>query len=404
MTSPAPATEREIREVRHLYVALVVVLIAVGIQMVHSASLTTMPGRLESGFVWRHLAYVALAGCVAWLASRLSPSVLQRWAMPTFGVLIASLVAVLIPGVGARVNGAARWLRFGGLSVQPSELGRLILPVLATTLVLRLRSQNRMNLRAMPVVLTPLVIVIPLVISEPDLGATAFLTFGYVLPFFLGAWPLRYFVASFVLLIPAVGSVFLLRPYQIQRVTGFMSAWQDLSSAPWQIRQSLFSLGSGGLTGKGIGAGWQKLSYLPEANTDFVFAVIGEELGLAGTLTVCVIWAGVFLTGCTLLNRLPRRSFGWILGMTLHTQVVLQAVADIAVVTAMVPPKGVPHPFISYGGTNLLVSTAAVGLIIGLARNHSAVGNTAPDLMTAECQHLGVGMRPVSDGQPISVR
>jgi cell division protein FtsW len=371
--------DRDAREMRHLFVVLVGVLIAVGIQMVHSASLSTMPGRTNTTILQRHLCYVAVSAVIAWLASGVSSRWLQRVALPAFVVLTVMLIAVLVPGMGTRVNGSARWLRVGSLSVQPSEFGRLILPLLATMTLIRLRDAGRMNWRAAPEALLPLAIVIPLVISEPDLGATAFLTIGYILPFFLGGWPLRYFLCAGMLLVPAVGGMFLLRPYQVQRVAGFVAAWQDLNAAPWQIRQSLLSLGSGGLQGKGIGAGWQKLSYLPEANTDFVFAVIGEELGLAGTFTVCVLWIGVFLTGRAALKTLPRGSFGWILGTTLHTQIVLQALANIAVVTAMVPPKGVPHPFISYGGTNLLVNTVAVGLVAGSAAARPDLRRSNPD-------------------------
>jgi cell division protein FtsW len=358
---------REAREMRSLFVVLVVVLVAVGIQMVHSASLTTMPGKADTQFLQRHLTYVLIAAFTGWLASKATPELLQRFAKPLFVALIALLMAVLIPGIGSRINGASRWLRLGSLSLQPSELGRLVLPLMATTILLRLKQQGKMTFRSLPTVLFPLAIVLPLVIIEPDLGATVFLTTGYVLPFFLGGWPLRHFVASVAVVTPAVCGLLILKPYQMQRITGFMSSWQDLNSAPWQIRQSLLSLGSGGLDGKGIGAGWQKLSYLPEANTDFVFAVIGEELGLAGTITVCVIWIGVFLTGRAALKPLCRHSFAWILGTTLCIQLILQTLVNVAVVTAMIPPKGVPHPFISYGGTNLLVSMIAVGLIVGLS-------------------------------------
>ena len=126
------------------------------------------------------------------------------------------------------------------------------------------------------------------------------------------------------------------------------------------------------LEGTGVGGGWQKLSYLPEANTDFVFAVIGEELGLLGTLTVCLVWLFVYRCGISVLNATSQRSFRWITGTTLLTQLALQAMANIAVVTALVPPKGVPHPFISYGGTNLLVSLVAIGLILGPAEQHTS--------------------------------
>jgi cell division protein FtsW len=241
--------------------------------------------------------------------------------------------------------------------------------MLGASKILQLRAENRLGLSTIPETLAPLCLVLPLVAAEPDLGATLFLTLGCLLALYFAGWPLRYFIACGLVMIPAAGFLLVLRPYQMRRITGFLDSWKDLAAAPWQIRQSLMSLGSGGLEGTGIGAGWQKLSYLPEANTDFVFAVIGEELGLLGTLTVCFVWISVYLSGRTVLSPLPRQSFAWVVGTTLLTQLVIQAMANIAVVTAMVPPKGVPHPFISYGGTNLLVSLSAVGLLLGMAGN-----------------------------------
>lgn len=354
---------------RHLLVCLVGVLICVGVQMVQSASLTSRPSEQDSVFLGRHLAYLALSLACAWVASNVSSEWLQRHAVRLYIVLVILLIVLLVPGIGSRINGAQRWLRFSGLSLQPSELGRIVMPVLAASMLVKLRSTSGFGLRTIPGILFPILVVAPLVAIEPDLGATVFLLVGYALTLFLGGWPLRYFVTCACCAIPAAASLLILRPYQLERISGFMDAWKDLSQAPWQIRQSLMSIGSGGLEGTGIGGGWQKLSYLPEANTDFVFAVIGEELGMIGTLAVCFVWMAVFLTGRSVLQHLPRTSFEWILGTTLLVQLLFQAMANIAVVTALVPPKGVPHPFISYGGTNLLVSLIAVGLIVGMSRN-----------------------------------
>jgi len=356
---------------RRLFVGLVCVLVGVGVQMVHSASLSLMPGQSEIVFLSRHLAFLAISVTCGVIASKIPASLLKDNSHVMLAGLIALLLLVLIPGIGTRVNGAQRWLRFGRISLQPSELGRIILPLVAARTLCDLRAAGEFRLADVPRTLLPLALVLPLTIVEPDLGATVFLATGFGLALLLGGWPLKYFAGCLLLVVPAGFSLLALKSYQMKRITGFMDAWQDLSQAPWQIRQSLLSLGSGGLEGTGIGGGWQKLSYLPEANTDFVFAVIGEELGLAGTLGVIVIWMGVFLTGRAVMRPLPRLSFEWILGSTLVIQIVLQALANVAVVTAMVPPKGVPHPFISYGGTNLLVNLVAVGLVIGLSRSDS---------------------------------
>ncbi len=354
---------------RRLLMGLVAVLLCVGVQMVHSASLTSRPSEQEATFLGKHLAYLVVALTCGAIASRISSGWLRENAVRFFWLLVLLLALLLVPGIGSRINGAQRWFRFGSLSFQPSELGRIILPMLAASMVCRLRETSGFSLSRLPATLMPLVLTLPLVAIEPDLGATVFLGVGFVLTLFIGGWPLRYFIMSAIIAIPAVASLFILKPYQMQRITGFLEAWQDLSKAPWQVKQSLLSLGSGGLEGTGIGSGWQKLSYLPEANTDFVFAVIGEELGLLGTLTVCFVWIAVFFIGRASLAHLNRNSFEWIFGSTLLLQLVLQAMANIAVVTALVPPKGVPHPFISYGGTNLLVCVTAVGLIVGMARS-----------------------------------
>jgi cell division protein FtsW len=300
---------------------------------------------------------------------------LRALSVPAFWLLLILLVAVLTPGIGARINGAQRWLRFAGFSLQPSELGRLILPMMATRQLTRLQRLGVVGVSSIPAMMLPLAIVLPLVAVEPDLGATVFLALGYLLALYFGGWPFRCFFVCAAALLPCTGLLLLLKPYQLRRITGFLETWQDISAAPWQVKQSLYSLGTGGLQGTGVGAGWQKLSYLPEANTDFVFAVIGEELGLLGTLTVCLLWIFLFLCGRSLLNSQAEDPFRWTLGMTLLTQLVIQAMANIAVVTALVPPKGVPHPFISYGGTNLLVSLVAVGLILGPAKSP---GNSVP--------------------------
>ena len=372
-----------------LFAGLTCILVAVGIQMVHSASLSSTSGKSETTFLGKHLSYLALAGGCAWLASRISAQFLRQNARKFLWIYVFLLVCVLIPGVGSRINGAQRWFRLAGLSMQPSEFGRLIMPIVAASTLCQLREQQSLGLKSLPSVLMPLFFVLPLVIAEPDLGATVFLAAGYLTALFIGGWPIRYFLGGLVLAIPATMSLLILKPYQVQRITGFLAAWQDLSKAPWQIKQSLLSLGSGGLQGVGVGNGWQKLSYLPEANTDFVFAVIGEELGLAGTLTIGFVWCALFLTGRASLRALPHSSFDWILGNTLLLQLVFQAMANIAVVTAMIPPKGVPHPFISYGGTNLLVSIVSVGLIIGMSRSTEMSPDTNSQRLRAGEQSSG---------------
>jgi cell division protein FtsW len=212
-------------------------------------------------------------------------------------------------------------------------------------------------------------VVTPPLLMQPDLGTAAFLVLSGGLVLFLAGWPLYRFLVGGLLAAPAAVFLVALRPYQIKRITGFLATWSDMAQAPYQLKQSLIALGSGGLWGVGLGKGLQKLSFLPEANTDFVFAVVGEELGMLGTLGLIALWSGLFLVGLRLIARLPGGSFEAVLATGLLAQLVLQAALNVAVVTAMVPPKGIPHPLISYGGTSLLVSLMALGIILSLTRD-----------------------------------
>jgi cell division protein FtsW len=159
-----------------------------------------------------------------------------------------------------------------------------------------------------------------------------------------------------------------MKPYQQRRITGFLESWANFEDAPYQLKQSLVTLGTGGLHGVGLGRGWQKLSFLPEANTDFVFAVIGEELGLIGTISLVALWCGLYLAGLRMLGQLDRQRFAFLASFTLLTQLTAQALLNVAVVTAMVPPKGISHPLISAGGSNLVASLLAIGIVISLSR------------------------------------
>src|SRR5262249_16692312 len=155
--------------------------------------------------------------------------------------------------------------------------------------------------------------------------------------------------------------------------TGFLETWTNWDAAPYQIKQSLVTFGAGGIFGAGIGKGWQKLSFLPEANTDFIFAVIGEELGLVGTVGLVILWCAFYLTGMRLLSELDNRSFEFLAGFSLLTMLTLQAMLNVAVVTALVPPKGISHPLISVGGSNLVVCLLSLGIVLSLTQRRSDI-------------------------------
>ncbi|MFH1303248.1 MAG: putative peptidoglycan glycosyltransferase FtsW, partial [Planctomycetota bacterium] len=354
---------------RSLFISMACALLGIGVLMVHSASITSWPTEFEQVYLSKHLTFLAFAVIVASIASYLPARFWYDRAPLLFWGTVALLILVLIPGIGTRVNGAQRWLRLGSVSLQPSELAKIALPLLTVRLMVQRRRSLRHWLKGTVPLLIPLAIIIPLVLKQPDLGTSLFLAGGVMIALFLGGWPLRNFIVGLLCAIPALVMLVALRPYQLKRISGFLDTWTNWQSAPYQVKQSLMALGTGGLSGSGLGKGAQKLSFLPEANTDFVFSVAGEELGLIGTLGIVGLWLGLFLAGFNIIRSQNQKSYAYVVGLTLLLQLVLQAIINVAVVTAMVPPKGISHPLISYGGTNLMVSLLSLGIIVSLTRS-----------------------------------
>ncbi|MFK7778477.1 MAG: putative lipid II flippase FtsW [Gimesia sp.] len=362
---PQPQPDHE----RSLFISMACALLGIGVLMVHSASITSWPTEFEQVYLSKHLTFLSLAVIVAAIASYLPARFWFDRAPLLFWGTVVLLILVLIPGIGTRVNGTQRWLRLGSLSLQPSELAKIALPLLTARLMLQRRQSLKHWFKGTIPLLIPLAIIVPLVLQQPDLGTSLFLAGGVAIVLFLGGWPLRNFIVGVLCAVPLLGMLVALRPYQMKRISGFLDTWTNWQSAPYQLKQSLMALGTGGLTGSGLGKGAQKLSFLPEANTDFVFSVAGEELGLVGTLGIVGLWLGLFFAGFNIIRSQNQKSYGYVVGFTLLMQLVLQAIINVAVVTAMVPPKGISHPLISYGGTNLMVSLLSLGIIVSLTRS-----------------------------------
>lgn len=369
MSSLPLSDDHSTDHLRGIFLSLTSVLVGFGLLMVYSASITSWPTEHEQVYLIRHAVYLGIAAGLAVLCSRIPPAIWYRAAPLLFWSTVVLLALVLVPGIGTRVNGAQRWLRYGPVSLQPSELAKITLVLYLCRLIEQRRHQLTHWWHGTVPFAIPVAIVLPLVLKEPDLGTSVFLLLGAGLALFLGGWPVGRFLIAGGLGLPAAAFLFALKPYQWQRITGFFATWRDINEAPYQIKQSLLSLGSGGISGIGLGRGWQKLSFLPEANTDFVFAVVGEELGLIGTVSVVVLWLGVYFAGRRLIAPLPRGSFAQTLSLTLLTQLIFQAALNMAVVTSLVPPKGIPHPLLSYGGNSLVTSLMSIGIIVSLTRS-----------------------------------
>jgi len=281
---------------------------------------------------------------------------------------------VLVPSLGVAVKGARRWLRLGSISIQPAEMAKLVV-VMYLAKYLTKKADKLADFRSglLPVLLV-IGVLAGLILLEPDLGTVLVIGMVTVAVLFLGGARITHLVGLGLCAIPAVLMLILSSGYRRQRLMSFLAPWKDASDSGFQITQSFLAFGSGGPFGVGLGEGKQKLFFLPEAHTDFVLALVGEELGLAGTATVILLFVVFVLRGFQIAAR-AREPFGKYLGMGITLLIGVQALVNAAVVTGLLPTKGLTLPFVSYGGSSLVVSFVGVGMLLSISRDRHAGGS-----------------------------
>ena len=352
---------------RSAILAIVGTLLALGIVMIGSTSVVKAgDGGDPSLFLRRQLAWAAIAIgalAIAWHTDYHFLGRHSRWIL--VGVLVL-LVAVLIPGVGHRTNGAQRWIRFAGAGFQPSELAKLGLLIFVASAV-ALRGITAGPVRGILLALLGMLAAIGLILAEPDFGTAVLIgaiTMGIL---FVAGIRLAHMVPIAALGGLSVLYIMMTRFQHVRdRLAVFMNPELDPLGKGYQVRQSLLALGSGGVMGQGLGESKQKLFFLPLEHSDFIFAIIGEELGLVGTLLVIGLFAAFVWYGLKVMSSAPDL-LGYLVAFGVVTLVGVQAALNIAVVSAALPTKGMPLPFISFGGSSLLISMIAVGILLNVA-------------------------------------
>jgi cell division protein FtsW len=364
-------------------------LLAFGAVMVYSASspVGVLQGsRFGTSEFVRYLLFGALGLGAMQVLSRRGLALLDRRLVGMALIAcVLMLAAVLAPGLGVDVNGARRWLRSGPVQFQPSELAKLVL-VLWTARYLaehpkQLAHSTRRALAPLVVAAGPACL---LIVLEPDLGTALVIVITLAALSVAAGIPLRHLVKAGAILVAAVLAMALLRPYQMARLTSFLHPWAVRSSAGFQETQAQISLGSGGLFGVGLGQGVQKIFYLPEAQTDFILGVIGEELGVVGIFAVALLYGMIAFAGLRIARRAGGR-YEKLLAAGLTSLILCQAILNMFVVVGLAPLTGVPLPFISYAPTNLCVMLASVGLLQNIARLR------APRLRAVDATRAGAG-------------
>jgi cell division protein FtsW len=349
--------------------ATVAGLVAIGLVMVFSASSATAYATYHDTayFLKRQLVWLAIGGAFAYLAYRIDYTKLKRISPALVGVTVLLLVLTLIPHVGLQTGGARRWLGLSVLSFQPSEIAKLALVLFLAAKLSSLGEGVRSLVRGVvPALLVAAVLAVPILL-EPDMGTASLVMFTAFGMLFCAGARIEHLVVTVFALLPPVALAVGASAYKRARILAFLDPWKDAQNTGFHIVQSLLALGSGGIFGLGLGASRQKFFYLPEAHTDFIFAVVGEELGLLGTMIVLSLFSAFAIRAFMLAQRTTDR-FGFFLIVGCALLIVIQAFINIGVVTSSWPVTGVPLPFISFGGTSLIVSLVAVALIMNVAR------------------------------------
>jgi cell division protein FtsW len=352
-----------------ILLGVVVVLDLIGLVMVLSASSVQALRVYGSSWLFfqRQLMWVSLGLAAMVLAARIDYRVWRRFTIPLLLGSVVLLGLVLVPGLGVTVNGSTRWLGAGQWRVQPSELAKLAVLVFAAGLLARRAGQVTDHRRTTRPLLIVLGVFAGMVMLQPDMGTTLVLGCIALCLMFVAGTPVRTVVG---LLGAAAGVAFLAgmaAPYRRARLTSFLDPWKDPGNTGYQSIQALVGMGSGGISGLGLGASRAKWGFLPNAHTDFIFAILGEEVGLLGSLAVVALFATFAVVAVRTAAKAPDR-FGTLLAAGVAAWVVAQAFINMGAVVGILPVTGVPLPFVSFGGSSLVVMMFGVGILLNVAR------------------------------------
>lgn len=356
---------------------LVTVLTVIGLVMVLSASSVASLRQYGSSWVYfeHQLLWVAIGAVALVGVSRVDYRLWRRLSGPSMAACVVLLLAVLVPHVGVRVGGSSRWLGSGSFRVQPSELAKLALAVFGADVLARRAARGRPWWPAVRPVLVAFFAAGGLILAQPDMGTALVLGVVTVGLLYAAGAPARLMggvLAGSGLLSYVLGMAM---PYRRARLLSFLDPWAHRTSSGYQVVQSLVGFADGHFVGVGLGASKSKFGYLPNAHTDFIFSVIGAELGLVGSLLVVALFVALAVVGVRVAARAPDR-FGSLLACAVTCWLTGQAVLNMGAVIGMLPVTGVPLPFVSFGGSSLVIELAAVGILLNVARQGTRQAST----------------------------
>lgn len=349
----------------------VAVLAVVGAVMVYSASFVMAQASDRCGhdaafYLKRQILFLVLGASVAVWLTRVDYDLYRRRILWLVGVSLVLLLLVYVPGIRKTANGASRWINLRVFTFQPSELAKFVLIAYAAWAIDRKGEEPKEGIRAFLPMLLVMALFVAVILKEPDFGMSFVIASSFLAVLYLAGFPWRWLAGMMAAGAAGVVALVAAKPYRVARIQAFLDPFSQAQAAGYQVVQSLIAFSNGGLLGTGIGAGKQKLFYLPEIHTDYIISVIGEELGFIGVVLVGACFVTVTAMGFRIARR-ARDPFGKYLAMGIATVIGLQALANMMVGLKMLPPKGMVLPFMSYGGSSLILHVAMVGILVNIS-------------------------------------
>lgn len=353
-------------------------LVSIGLVMIYSASAVISEAKYgDSGFfVKKQLVYALIGIFLTWFFSRIEIKLLEKAVWPLLILSALSLFAALIPSIGNQVNGSRRWIKLGLISFQPSEFANLSLIIFMASYLAKKKGKIREFGRGILPCLLILGVFLKLILAEPDFGSAVIIGTVFFLLIYQGGARIKHLFILFLLSLPFIYH-YLHVGFRRHRLLAFFDPWKEQGGEGFQVVQSFLAFAGGGPFGTGLGGSKQKLFYLPEPYTDFIFSVIGEELGLIGTLGVLFLFSLLIFRGIRILSR-TEDSFSFYLASGITFFIFLQMFVNICVVTGLFPTKGLPLPLISYGGSSLWVNLISIGILMNISRKNGRRATRKP--------------------------
>jgi len=358
------------RNIRISIFVVTALLVAVGVIMIYSSSAIYAYEKMGDSllFLKRHILFLAISIILTLASMSFDYRRLKNYSRPIIISCLIFLALVLVPSIGTQVGGARRWFRISNFSFQPAEMAKLGLIIYLADFLSRKGPYINKFLHTLFPLLVVSGVIMGLMLLQPDLGTAIVIAILTLILLFLAGIKWSYILGLFSLSIPLFVLLIYRVPYRWRRIRVFLNPWQDPKGSGFQMVQSLLALGSGGIFGVGLGMSKQKLFYLPEAHTDFVFSIIGEELGLIGTLSITMLFMILIWQGLRIVFKVED-SFGRYLSLGIVSMIALEVIINIGVSIGALPTKGLPLPFISYGGSALVFHMIAIGLLLNVAKN-----------------------------------